>query len=141
MVGISPSLFTSRKALFVNAKRTLRLFDGLVKVNMPVERAMKKAVKAVELRAKKIITNENIIDTGTLRKSIAGIVAAITRDVVQGEISASTDYALYVHEGFRHYKSAKIIRARPFLTKALGIEFKNVVKILQDAMSSFQVTF
>lgn len=72
--------------------------------------------------------------TGNLRRSIKGIVSTIAAATIRGEISASTEYAAFVHEGTSKQGSQPFImnalrKNRKFIEERLGpFAFNNVSK-------------
>lgn len=76
------------------------------------------------------------VDKGDLRRSIKGVVKAMMAGKISGEVSATTDYAAYVHEGTSKMAARPFImdavrKNKKFIIDRLGAQaFKNVEKII-----------
>jgi len=108
-------------------KETLAALDGLEKTFIPkIVAAMQKCVLKVEADAKKMCP----VRTGRLRASISSAIAAITRDVIQGQVGAAVHYAIYVELG------TSKMAPRPYLYPALEKNFDFIIDTLKEALKT-----
>lgn len=104
-------------------KNVIRKFQAFgSQYNWEIRAAMWEIVLVIERDAKV----ECPVDKGALRNSIKGVVSAMTKAAITGQVKASTHYAVYVHEGTVN------MAARPFIMNAVR---KNK-KFIEDRLGS-----
>lgn len=96
--------------------------SGLVQLNGPtgvVGRGLRKAAEETVGRAKRSVNAYGRVDTRWMRDSIHATLTGSNQYQARMEIMSDAPYAIYQHEGFRHYQSGKMIPPAPFLRNAL----------------------
>lgn len=120
-----------------NIYKALAAYKKAMNAEKAIKNAVGLALTLVEAEALKLIGtgDTKAIDTGLLRSTISkDNQLKVSKDAVSGNVGAATRYALYVHEGFKHWKSKRLIKGRPFLRRALENKFKNVSEIIKKTI-------
>lgn len=109
------------------------LINASPKLKQRIDYAInKQAVSAVDstVRGRKQSLFRTPQDTGKLKRSHQKFRVSFKEAILYPTV----DYALYQHEGFRHYGSGRFVRPRPYLANALKDNEEKIINYLSLAM-------
>ena len=122
-------------AQLIGFTATLNAIDTFSKKTLGLaEKKMWEAVLMLERDSKVWCTQMGAVDTGRLRSSIKGLVYKIPNGYL-GEVSASVEYAIFVHEGTMR------MLPRPFLETALVEDKKKIDRLMSQGFKEASTKF